>query len=792
MAIVKFPRLKSLWPSILGDIKQDKLAEMCEVTQQAVNKWLQGYGRPAPEILARLIITLNLTADQVDQLIHAGDYNKKVVLFHLEDEYVPSEFSNDVDILIRGIRDAIGQGNSKLAREELQRLDVVLKSKQLSLAESFHNLGEPDRGWGRRRSEEQKVLRALSSRWPVIILEGAQGTGKSTLAIQVGYFCLPGDQNKITPPFQAVVWVSAKDQPEKKRWLNEILDEVAVTLNYQYIKNRSTEAEKSRALRPRLRTYRTLIIIDNFETIQDPDLEDWIQDVPEPSKVLLTSIPTGFRPAKPVPIEGVAQQEGTALIDSHTQRIGLHEMKNTINASVAALIDATGGNPKLMQLLIGVLTSQEQEPDDLIKLLKPIREATLLYAILLPKTWNALSKDAAHVLLVIPFFVESASEAALSAASGVAEDKLAQALLQLFKLSLLDMNVSGQRHGVHPVVRAFATEQWKDFQGFEREARLRWCTYYVNYVEEYGDNDLGEPVGGGKPGARDKLREEITNIRQVIDWCLIHDQVKAVRIVERITTFLLDEGDWNIRLQLIQLALDTAKTHGMYESQVGLMIRKGWTLLVTGYWEQAQVTYKEANDLARQHNVLYRLVQGIRDLGDLYAIRGAEERENKREAEAVYYFAQAKQQHAESLELAVQIDDKFGILEARSFDARAAYLCGDTEIAEHRILELLKECQAANQWRNVLFFLRYLCNIAIAKGDLEQAEKHLKDVKETLQSKYYEAHEKALGLESEGDIKRIQGRLADAQETYKKALDCAIGLGMNREEERIKRKIREL
>src|SRR5215831_4371517 len=51
----------------------------------------------------------------------------------------------------------------------------------------------------------------------------------------LGRALLPGPETVLNPPFEAVVWVSAKDRPEQKQWLNEVLDTTARALDYPAI-----------------------------------------------------------------------------------------------------------------------------------------------------------------------------------------------------------------------------------------------------------------------------------------------------------------------------------------------------------------------------------------------------------------------------------------------------------------------------------------------------------------------------------------------------------------------------
>ena len=104
-----------------------------------------------------------------------------------------------------------------------------------------------------------------------------------------------------------------------------------------------------------LHTYRTLLIIDNFETIKDRALESWIQDIPDPSKVLITSRTSQLRSTRPIGLKGLEDPKALELIRSYAQALGLQSLETASEDTLLPLVRVTGGNPKAIGMALGYI-----------------------------------------------------------------------------------------------------------------------------------------------------------------------------------------------------------------------------------------------------------------------------------------------------------------------------------------------------------------------------------------------------------------------------------------------------
>jgi len=146
----------------------------------------------------------------------------------------------------------------------------------------YHNLTTPTYSqFVMREQLFNEILDGLCQRSAAVLLVSMGGMGKTSLAREVADHCLKEGE------FDAVVWVSDKDQPGTIN-LSNVLDEIARTLDYPGYTQFGFE-EKRREVEQLMRRQRVLLIIDNFETITDSSLLSWLLRLPEPSKTLITS-----------------------------------------------------------------------------------------------------------------------------------------------------------------------------------------------------------------------------------------------------------------------------------------------------------------------------------------------------------------------------------------------------------------------------------------------------------------------------------------------------------------------
>lgn len=472
------------------------------------------------------------------------------------------------------------------------------RSPSLALPKLPHNLPPQYGEFLGREKDIQDVLEGLSSRWPLISIEGLGGIGKTALARQIALYCLTGPKAVLAPLFEYVVWVSAKDQPEQKLWLNEVLDTTARVLGYPSISNLPPKQieQKKVEVGQLLGTYRTLLIMDNFETIEDSALESWIQRVPEPSKVLITSRKNQLRRTWNIILEGLEEPIALELIRNHAQRLGLHTIKAASEDTLLPLVRVTGANPKAIELALGHVKRGLSLKDVIEHVYTASKTTNDVFDDLFVRAWRMVTKHAQHVLQVATFFVDFVSQEALAVASGLMDYELDTAMEELVDLMLLRSNgestTSNLRYSIHPLTRAFVGAQLQHEQDFEEQARIRWGKYYLNFATRYLVREQPkERYWNSLPSYSFKpIDQDWSNFRQVLEWA---DQHEQGRLLIELMLLLVHYMDVRLlqssRIYYAQRAAQAASNLGWKEVEAYFRIDAlGWILIDEGKFIDAE------------------------------------------------------------------------------------------------------------------------------------------------------------------------------------------------------------
>ena len=455
-----------------------------------------------------------------------------------------------------------------------------------------------------RQAELTRVFEGLYSAYPLLVIEGLSGVGKTTLALEVAYQCLQGSDLMPNPRFDAAIWISASGRWNRGRWLSEVLNTIAGVLDHRSVAQLRLP-EKRIKVNELLHAYQTLVIIDEFDTIDDDALCSWIQQVPEPSKVLVTSHGTyQFHQTWSIHPEGLKKDDALGLISHSVQKLDFPGLES---AEINDLFHITHGNPQAIAMTLGNFKISGLS---LHQVLDELRSAEDILDYLFTRTWSTLSRNpnAQLALLAMSFFVGSACEKALATVAEIDDASLGEALTQLIALSLIevynDERESQAHYGLRPLTRAFVDIKLAGVPNWEQQARERWIDWWLAFTKEHGG-----PDGMEWAEHYDLINEERVNLSLVCEWCVAHDRYETLQAFwhsERLLWMTSIYGCWKLRLTWLRRIGKAAEKREDKATALEAMVELGFTLTQMERFEEAG---KMLKDVWKQNHLLSLGVQ---------------------------------------------------------------------------------------------------------------------------------------------------------------------------------------
>lgn len=636
-----------------------------------------------------------------------------------------------------------------------------------------------------RKAEMARLLELLSPRHAahLISVDGIGGVGKTALVLEAAYRCLWASTGEVpdpkAPTFDAIIFASAKQhyltphgilrRQQAQRTLRDIFREVARTLDRPDITHAALEDQSDR-VRDALARQRTLLIVDNLETVEDrEDILSFLYDLPSPVKVIITTREQAL--FSPIRLDQLSEEESLQLIRHESQEKGI----TLTDEQIHALHQRLGGIPAAIVYTVGQLAAGHS----IEVVLQRVTQASGDVArFCFEGSVAPLRGQPAHRLLMsIAMFPKRALREAVIAVAGLGHDPIAadEGLARLQQLSLIGHRDG--RYSMLPLTREYALAELAAHPDFERDARERWINWYVKFVQKYGGYDWEE--GHIK---YDRLDEEWENLLAVFDWCADQEKYEEMRFfwrswAEGVGEFTNVYGYWNERLVWLEWLIEAAERRGDWSTAVAAMSNKGWTLVFMGRYSEAESTLHRAWTL-RQHTTPF----GRSELAGTIA---------------VLYLRQGK--YAEALKWLDHSEAALKQMDLRSQDpqfirwnlvlsyhrAQVCFKQGDYRQAEALFRRVFEQAQVIRWQRLRIYAQNWLADLAIAKGQVDAAERLLqtglheaKRIKAILRTAFYKR--------SFAHLERRRGNVAEARRWATEALDDFDRLGMKPEAEEMR------
>jgi tetratricopeptide (TPR) repeat protein len=473
----------------------------------------------------------------------------------------------------------------------------------------YHNLPQPDYGTfiGREKELAQvhRILRPYPhSQHALVTIDGIGGIGKSALALEVAHRYLRDyDRLPEEERFEAIIWTSAKSAvltadgiaPRRQitRTQEDIYTAISVALEREDI-TRARSEDQDELVTKALTRQRTLLIVDNLETVDDERVNAFLRELPAPTKAIVT---TRHRidVAYPVRLTGMPKEDGLALI---VQECAKKDVTLT-EAEAKKLYDRTGGVPLAIVWSVAQMGFGHPVEAVLRRLGQPSEDiARYCFEGAME---HIRGKPAHKLLMALSLFATDASRGALGYVADLPKLDQDEGLVALERLSLLNRQAS--RFSLLPLTRSYLVHELEQVPEFEQSAFERLLVYYKQLVAPPTEVRVGVPYWDGLANyaQAESLEHESGNLIHVIRRAL--DQRRypaALDLFLPIVSFLNVWGLWDERLHLGREMCQAAHELGD-PAEVWLWIDAiGWILRHRQQFSEGIQVLKRGRLLARQ------------------------------------------------------------------------------------------------------------------------------------------------------------------------------------------------
>lgn len=666
---------------------------------------------------------------------------------------------------------------------ELQaRLDALEHPPIETPSRVSMNVPEPGPNFVGREAEVAEVYDALPA-WPVVVLEGMGGIGKSTLAKKIA--------NELWQKhaFDPIVWVTAEDAPLS---LNTIIDMIADLLGRPYVKQLPHE-ERLKEIDKLLRAQRCLLIVDGLENVRLKDLYDpirkFLEEPRTPSRVLVTTRLQSQLSGKIVRLDGLTQKEALDFIHSEGRRTSVPSLTLLNLEDIDQLYNTTGGAPLALTWAVGQVVALGEPLNSVVEKIKQARGNVDIYEDIFSVGWTSLGRPGKRIFKAMSVFEKDASPSAIQAVGDLSGAEYAEGRRELVTMSFVRTNYAAspadERISLHPLARNFAGSQLDRQNNEPERLETRAKDYFLDLARDKG------PLGWQGYKA---LRAEKENLWAVIEWCRQRGKYKDIIDFMFNTRSFLEAYGEHSKVVEFGLEILSEANHGfgapLDDSDVAWFhYLIGRALFRTERFDEVQMHIQKAHDLFEKLRNADGLANAMRYQAKLAAGEGD--------------WDQAREIWSRGLESAREEarQAQLGGSDPRAYEDLVARFINDLgrlEFKQRHYPEAFKWHQEAlnlsrtrNDQEGIAFATGCLGNLEVARGDLDRAREYFEEsLKLNLQ------YERPLGVahtylgqarleEKLGDIEKASRLALQAKEMYE-------NLGMVTEASRAEQMLRGL
>lgn len=291
----------------------------------------------------------------------------------------------------------------------------------------LHNLPPPDfdeTGLIGRGALVSQVTRLLErGREPVITLVGTGGVGKTALALQV----LSDLTIAEDPPYDAILWASLKTESLTGEGIQRLRGATAAAFDIPSLLAGPIDAEGTASLEELASVIdgtRTLVAIDNLETIDAGQVIELYDSLPAETNFLITSRRGLGQLERRVVVEELSTKDASHLLRLFARRRGVERLAQLPQGEVERIAESLRRLPLAIKWFV-MAVARGARPEDVL------HDQTDLLRFCLDSVIQTLSEQAVEVAHALHALTGPSSFTDLGVVLGMPADDLRGALLEL-------------------------------------------------------------------------------------------------------------------------------------------------------------------------------------------------------------------------------------------------------------------------------------------------------------------------------------------------------------------------